>query len=184
MRFFASHHKRQATTGTLYLAIVAQARQVELYRDWLVPDTVEGRFELVALHTWLVLRRLRHAGKNGAAARQALLDYMFGDFDRSIREIGVGDISIGKYMKRLGKSFYGRAAIYDKCLETGDSSQLAEAARRNILGTAEADPALLDEASRKLAAYIAECDRAMALQSVDDIVGGRVAFIPVLRVAA
>ena len=192
IKFLQARRKGQAIAGTLYLAIVAQARQPALYRDFLVPDTVEGRFELVALHVWLVLRRLRpggrpggrHAGRQGIRTGQALLDYMFDDLDRSIREIGIGDMSIGKYMKRLGKSFYGRAAAYDKCLDAGDLPALAAAVRRNILGTSEADPAQLDAASLQLAGYIAECDAALAAQSVEWLCAGEVTFAAPVKAAA
>ncbi len=159
-------HKRKARAGQLYNAIVAQARRPEFYATGFVPDTIEGRYEMVVLHCHLVLRRLGRAGAEGAKLAQDLFDYMGSDFDRSMREIGVGDVSVGKYMKRLGMGFYGRAGAYDAALDGDDNNALAAALSRNVLGSAEDDPALLDEAAACLALYVRESDRILSACSV------------------
>ena len=169
--------RQQTRTGTLYSALVAQARQPGFYSALAVPDTVEGRFEMVALHCALALRRLRAIGGRPAAAlSQQLLEYMFGDLDRSIREIGVGDMSVGKYMKRLGKSFYGRAAAYDAALDAGDGAVLAQAIDRNILGTAAGQEPALRHAAEILALYVMKADTALAQQPIAAFHEGTLVF--------
>jgi cytochrome b pre-mRNA-processing protein 3 len=151
---FAKPGRQQA--GALYAQIVAQARLPVFYTRLCVPDTIEGRLELITLHCHAVMRRLHRIGPGAFPASQELLQYMFDDLDRSIREIGVGDVSIGKYMKKLGKGFYGRAEAYDRALDAGDAQMLGEALRRNLLGTSEADPAALDRAVPVLADYVSK----------------------------
>ena len=102
--------KVTARAAGLYGAVVAQARQVVFYRDLGVPDTVDGRFELIVLHMVLLLRRLNREGDDGAALRQALFDVLLDDMDRSLREMGVGDLGVGRRVKAMGKAFYGRDA--------------------------------------------------------------------------
>jgi cytochrome b pre-mRNA-processing protein 3 len=168
--------KQEVLAGSLYQAIVAQARDPGFYRDLAVPDTIEGRFEMIVLHCTLVMRRLRAGEKAVAALGQPLLEYMFGDFDRSIREIGVGDMSVGKYMKRLGKSFYGRATAYDQALDAGDTSLLAEAIGRNILATSEEPEDRILVAAGDIAHYIMACERSLVAQKDDDMAKACISF--------
>jgi len=98
---------------------------------------------MIVLHIVLLLRRLRQPGENQQRLAQALVDYMAADLDRSIRELGVGDLSGGKFMKRLGQGLYGRAAAYDKALDAGDRVALQEAIVRNIYDGDEPDDGIL-----------------------------------------
>ncbi|MGB1548449.1 MAG: ubiquinol-cytochrome C chaperone family protein, partial [Alphaproteobacteria bacterium] len=91
---------------TLYTQIVAQARRKEFYTAGGVPDTLDGRFEMLALHAFLVLYRLKRLDADELA--QALFDMMFADMDENLREIGVGDLSVDKRVKRMVSAFYGR----------------------------------------------------------------------------
>ena len=125
--------------------IVAQARQPIFYRDLGVPDTVNGRFDLVLLHLWLVLRRLR-AVQAGPALSQALFDHFCEDMDDNLREMGVGDQVVPKRMQAFGEAFYGRTRAYDRAVDEGGEA-LASAICRNILNGAEIEQA------RRLAAY-------------------------------
>ncbi len=143
------------TAGLLYSRVVTQARQPAFYSAQCVPDTIEGRFELVVLHCALVLRRLGRMGEPARRVGQEFLKYMFDDLDQSIREIGVGDMAVGKYMNRFSRSFYGHAHAYDAALVGNDPGALALALRRNVLGTAEADAVMLDAAAQALAEYVA-----------------------------
>ncbi|WP_128926077.1 ubiquinol-cytochrome C chaperone family protein [Bradyrhizobium guangxiense] len=143
---------RRTPAGTIeaiYGMIVTQAREPIFYRDLGVPDTVNGRFDLLLLHLWLVLRRLRMAqGATGGASElsQALFDRFCEDMDDNLREMGVGDQSVPKRMRAFGEAFYGRVQAYDQAMESGGEA-LAEAICKNILnGTS------LDRAQR-LAAY-------------------------------
>ena len=105
----------RGTIEAIYGMIVTQAREPLFYRDLAVPDTVNGRFDLLLLHLWLVLRRLKSA-EGGAALSQALFDHFCNDMDDNLREMGVGDLTVPKRMQAFGEAFYGRTAAYDLAL--------------------------------------------------------------------
>ena len=123
-------------TNLLYGKIVAQARNILFYEAYGVPDTVAGRFDLITLHAYVVMRRLKEFGEVGAETSQNLFDVMFTDMDRNMREMGVGDLGVGRKVKKLAISFYGRVKAYDEGIEQGDDTLIA-ALRRNIYGDVE-----------------------------------------------
>ena len=129
----------------IYGMIVTQARKPLFYQDFGVPDTVNGRFDLLLLHLWMVLRRLRQV-TGGMEVSQALFDHFCADMDDNLREMGVGDLAVPKRMQAFGEAFYGRSAAYDLAL-TESSEALALALCRNILEGRQIDSA------RRLAAY-------------------------------
>jgi cytochrome b pre-mRNA-processing protein 3 len=135
----------RGTIEAIYGMIVAQAREPLFYQAMGVPDTVNGRFDMVLLHLWTVLRRLRPA-PGGAGLSQALFDHFCGDMDANLREMGIGDLTVPKRMHKFGEAFYGRSAAYDAALDAGDEA-LAQALCRNIL-----DGRGIEQA-RQLAAY-------------------------------
>ena len=143
--FRKPHPTPRGTIEAIYGMIVTQAREPIFYRDLGVPDTVEGRFDLVLLHLWLLLRRLRTAENSGALS-QALFNRFCEDMDDNLREMGVGDLAVPKRMQAFGEAFYGRARAYDQAVEEGGEA-LASAICRNILNGAEIEQA------RRLAAY-------------------------------
>jgi cytochrome b pre-mRNA-processing protein 3 len=116
----------------LYGAAVAAARDPYLYATLGVPDTLDGRFDLVGLYACLLIRRLRHAPDPGPALAQAVFDAMFADMDTNLRELGVGDMSIGKRVRAMWEAFHGRAAAYEAALAESDDANLAEAIARNV----------------------------------------------------
>lgn len=119
-----------------YRAIVAQSRQERFYADWGVPDTVTGRFNMIAVHMALVLRRLKHEA-GGQAFTQALVEVFFMDMDRSHRELGVTDLGVPRQIKKLGKVFYGIVTSLDVALSRG-SAAVEETLMRNIYMAAPA----------------------------------------------
>jgi len=125
----SSRSPMRRTIETIYGAIVAQARLPGFYRAFEVPDTVDGRFDMVVLHLWLVLRRWRDDG--GAEKSQALVDRFCSDMDHNLRELGVGDLTVPKRMVKFGQALYGRVRAYDQALESGGEA-LAQALDRNI----------------------------------------------------
>ncbi|MDO8840196.1 MAG: ubiquinol-cytochrome C chaperone family protein [Parvibaculum sp.] len=157
---------------SLYRAVVAQARLPAFYLQGGVPDTVEGRFEMVSLHAFLVLRRLRAAGAEGRALGQRVFNVLFDDMDQTLREMGVGDLSVGKKIKALAASFYGRIGAYEDGLRANDHAVLADALARNVFGQAVAEGH-----AAMLADYVRQCDQALASQSADDIMAGHVEFV-------
>ena len=121
----------QPTIEAIYGMIVTQAREPLFYRDLGVPDTVNGRFDLLVLHLWIVLRRLRSIA-GGVPLSQGLFDRFCEDMDANLREMGVGDLAVPKRMQAFGEAFYGRSAAYDSALASGDEA-LAKALCKNVL---------------------------------------------------
>jgi cytochrome b pre-mRNA-processing protein 3 len=161
--------RHRASAAALYAAIVDQARRPAFYADLGVPDTVDGRFDMIALHAFLVLRKLR--GEPTADLAQELFDVMFDDMDRNLREMGAGDLGVGPRVKTMAKAFYGRIAAYDQGLAAGEAA-LGEALRRNLYRKAE-PPA------RQLGALVAYvCREAAALNRADmrRLIAGDFAF--------
>jgi cytochrome b pre-mRNA-processing protein 3 len=131
----------RGTIETIYGMIVTQAREPLFYLDLGVADTVNGRFDLLLLHLWLVLRRLS-AVEGDSGVSQTLFDRFCEDMDDNLREIGVGDLTVPKRMRAFGEAFYGRAAAYDLALGDGPEA-LAKALSRNILDSGKIDKARL-----------------------------------------
>ena len=123
--------KQRHNATLLYTEIVRQARQPDFYNKLGVPDTYNGRFDLIALHAFIIMRRLKSIGKDGEILSQALFDCMFTDIDKNLREMGVGDLSVGKKIKNLASAYYGRVKAYDEALLKTD--EILEATfKRNI----------------------------------------------------
>ncbi len=138
-------------------AVLLAAREPAFYLRLGVPDTFDGRFEVVALHTQLVLRRLKNEPdpELGQVLAQGIFDYLTGHFDEALREIGVGDMSVGKRMKAMASGLYGRLAAYDAGFQAEDGEVMADALRRNLYGT-------VDEAERRWIGSIIEYQQAAA----------------------
>jgi len=127
----------------LYGHVVSQARAPRFYENLGVPDSVDGRFELLLLHAFLMFDRLRVEGDEARELSDSLFALMVYDFDQSLRVSGVGDLGVGPRMKRMGEAFYGRLHAYTTAAGTG-SGALAAALRRNLYGTCgQVDEAVL-----------------------------------------
>lgn len=158
---------------SLYAAVMMQARLPVFYRDLGVPDTVDGRFDLLALHGSLLLARLEAAGdRRGKIVAQAFFDALFRAADRGLRQAGVGDLSVPAHVKRMMKAFKGRYAAYIPAL--GDSQALAQALRRNLFGTVQ-EPDMRHLAS--LAGYAGKTYEFLLNQDIEAIYSGSVLFI-------
>ena len=127
---------RGATIEAIYGMIVAQARRAEFYLHCGVPDTVNGRFDMLVVHLWMLLNRLRAVGS--VTESQQLFDRFCNDMDANLREMGVGDLTVPKRMKKFGEAFYGRSAAYDAAIIAG-GSELRAALARNVLSSDDAD---------------------------------------------
>jgi cytochrome b pre-mRNA-processing protein 3 len=158
------------TIGLLYGAIVAQARRAEFYDAYEVPDTVDGRFEMIVLHVILIFRRLRDEIETARALGQGVFDRFCKDMDDNLREMGVSDIAVPKKMRAMGEAFYGRAFSYERALAIGDNNALASALGRNVFGS-KTEPA-----ATRLAAYVARAVRELAEQDPSALCEGRVHF--------
>jgi cytochrome b pre-mRNA-processing protein 3 len=157
----------------LHGEIVAAARRPALYLDFNAPDTLDGRFEMIALHAGFVLRRLSALSGLGDEIAQDLADCLFRHFDDALREIGVGDTSVPKRIKRMAEAFYGRNKAYADALAETDGNRLERALARNVYGVeslAEAPAALA------LSHYARACAAALDKQQIEDFAAGRIAF--------
>lgn len=146
--------KKQA--HDLYGKAVGNARQPFFYTDLGVPDSFDGRFEVVALHCAMIIHGLNKAGETKQA--QALFDVFFKNMEQTLREQGVGDVGIVKHMKRMMQGFNGRAQHFEMALKNKDRGALIEALKRNVYGTVKSPKAADVE---NLAAYVEDsiaCD--------------------------
>jgi cytochrome b pre-mRNA-processing protein 3 len=161
----------QAAGRSLYAHVVAQARQPAFYEQLGVPDTVEGRFELYSLHVLLLLERLRGQGAEAAEVSQALFDTYLTALDHALRELGVGDLSVGRKMRKLGEAFYGRGKSYDAAVAAlPDAGPLESFLARTVYAEGEATFAT------RLAAYLTAQRAALASQPLAGLVLGDVAW--------
>jgi len=158
---------RQNTISSLYGTIVAQARLPCFYREYGVPDTVNGRFDLLVLHLATVLDRL---GKDARLRElgQALFDRFCQDMDHNLREMGVGDLAVPREMQRMGEAFYGRAEVYRAGFSAPNKGALTEAIVRNVYGGA----APASGAADRLARYIREAVRELEEQEASGFLAG------------
>ena len=159
---FARRRALRRRAERIYSEIVAQARSPAFYARLGAPDDLDGRFDLILLHAYVVLRRLR-AEDGDSPLSQAVFDAMFADMDRSLREMGVGDLSVPKRIKEMGRAAFGRFAAYDAAMEEGETA-FAAALRRNVYGGAPTPPSA--ESLAALTAYalasVAAADAAAA----------------------
>ncbi len=163
----------QLTANALYNVLVAQSRQPGFYLAGGVPDTLDGRFDMIVVHAFLVMRRLRDGGAAGESLSQTLFDEMFSDMDRSLREMGVGDMGIGRRVRAMGKAFLGRVKAYEDAVDQGGEA-LEEALARNLYRAEPPSP----EAVGIIAAYMRRETEALKAQPVEALMAGRLAFGP------
>ena len=188
---------RLAKAFALYHVIVARAREPRFYADWGVPDTADGRLEMIGAHAALFIRRLRDEGAAGKTLAQDIFDVMFADVDRNIREQGVGDLSVGKHVKRAAQTFLARCRALDSCLDAADVAGIAEVLERNIfhrvgdVAAAKAgheapvvapapDRATIEPGMLALAGYLLEEEQRLAGVPATDLLDGRceIAAVP------
>ena len=165
---------RRAAVLAAYGAIVERARHPVFYTDWGVPDSFDGRFEVLALHAMLVLHRLKADHATTAAFAQSLFDTIFADLDRSVREMGATDLGVGRYVKAMARGFYGRIVAYEQGLAESDEA-LQGALSRNLYGTAEARP----EQLAAVAGYTRRQSAALAAVPAAALLDGKIPFAPV-----
>lgn len=168
---FTGKSSRQGNADALYGEAVAQARRTEFYTHMGVPDTVDGRFDMIALHVYLVLRRLKQGDDRCQLLAQALFDTMFTDMDRGLREMGAGDLGVGRRVKVMAKAFYGRVAAYDHGL-TETNGGLIDAILRNIFRGVEQNR----ENASMIASYMRHQATVLEDQPIEVILDGQLTF--------
>lgn len=174
-RFF-DRSEREQEPYAIYGALVSQARSPALYLHAGVPDTLEGRFEMVLLHVFLALRRLRFVSEPHIAEAKALsqrvFDILFDDMDQTLREIGISDLKVGKEIKGMASSFYGRIEAYDKGLDAEDEAVLRAALTRNVY---PAEPAPSADDIDALVAYVRRAEAALRNCPIETLLAGEIA---------
>lgn len=165
--------RADAAALALYRKIVDQARQRAFFEACGVPDTVDGRFDLLVLHLFLVLRRLKGARARTAGFSQALFDVAFEDLDESLRRLGAGDLGVGRRIRDMAEGFYGRVAAYERAVVRGDED-LEACLRRNLFGAGAAEAAQV----AALAGYVRREAAGLDGQSIEALMAGQVRFGP------
>ncbi len=161
----------QVAGRALYALAVAQARRPVFYVDYGIPDTPEGRFEAYSLHVLMLLERLRGEGAEAGEVSQGLFDAYVKDLDHALRELGVGDLSVGRKMRRLGEAFYGRGKSFEQALGAlPDRAELEAFLARTVY--ADADPAF----APRLADHVLVQREALAGQPLARVLAGEVAW--------
>lgn len=156
----------------IYGKIVEQSRHPALYTRYGVPDTLDGRFEMILLHLYLYFERLGTGDPVLTALRQDVFDAFTNDMDSALREIGVGDQSVPKKMKVMAEAFYGRAKAYKSAASDGNTNAFAEAIKRNVFPE---DEGRSDQAHMLLHYAEASAEKLMRLDQ-SQILSGEVAF--------
>jgi cytochrome b pre-mRNA-processing protein 3 len=160
-----------STIAVLYGVIVAQARSPAFYADYGVPDTVQGRFDLIVLHLVLLLRRLGRETSGARSLGQRLFDAFCRDLDGNLREMGIGDLAVPRHMRRFAEAFYGRQAAYLAALDSADGRVFENALARNIFALSERD----DRAVR-LARYACAAVRELDARQEKHLMAGQLCF--------
>ncbi len=158
----------RASVERLYGAAMAAAREEALYADLGVADSFEGRFEMLVLTVGLLTRRLAGDEETREVSR-ALMEHFFADMDRTLRQIGVGDLSVPKRIKSMSEAFFGRLAVYGEALDAGDRDRLAAALRRNVYAGGGADAAV-----GRLADHVLAMEAALAARPAADVAAGAI----------
>ncbi len=153
----------------VYAAIVAQSRQPRFYTDWGAPDTVTGRFDMISLHLALLFRRLRSERPDVRRFSQAVFDLFFKDMDRSLREMGVGDLGVPKRVQKMGGLFYGMLANLNEALDKADLGAVEAVLTRNVHG-GEHHPGVA-----AFALYVEAEAARLDARDIDAIMAGRLA---------
>jgi cytochrome b pre-mRNA-processing protein 3 len=161
----------QTAGRALFSAAVAQARSPALYTQMRVPDTHEGRFEIYSLHVYLVLARLKDEGEQAAETAQACFDAYIQSLDDALRDIGVGDLSVGKKMRKLGEAFYGRIRSCESAMAALPDRTPLEAmlVRTVYAGLSAGEP-------QPLADYLLGQRAALGAQPLEGLLAGEAAW--------
>ncbi len=174
LKWLSARSDRRRKADDLYGAVVAQARSPGLYAELGVPDTMGGRYEMIVVHLMLVLERLRSGGAEAETVSRMTLERFVTDMDDCMREIGVGDMSVPKRVKKAAAGFYERAHIYREILDKNDTAALSEALARYVYQDDEAAPGR----GAMLAAYVQTAAMAAQDWSPQTVVDAQMAFPP------
>lgn len=169
---FLRRRRHERLGYELYGAAVVAARQPVFYSDLRVPDTLDGRFDLVGLHVFLVIRRLTALPPPGPDVAQAVFDAMFSDMDFNLREMGVSDLVVGRRVKAMWEALHGRSTAYEAAMGQGDETALAEALARNVWRGAAPGAEVPEGAARRLARLVLRHAAALEAMPAETVLAG------------
>lgn len=168
---FGSIARRRIAHG-IYHSAVVRAREPLFYNSFGVSDSLDGRFDMISIHVFLILHRLKGGSRGARRLGQNIFDIMFSDMDRSLREIGVGDLSVGRKVKAMAKALNGRIANYDKGLH--QLSSLEDALVRNLYRGQKTHDRILSSMSQ----YMRDTSTFLSQQDESDILKGHIGWGP------
>ena len=163
---------------SLYTAAVTAARDPYLFTTIGVPDTLDGRFDIIGVYAFLAIQRLKREPEPGPTLAQAVFDAMFSDMDINLREMGVSDMSVGKRVRAMWEAFHGRAQAYALAMEAGDIPALEVALTRNIWRGA---PPPSEGAAGALGRLVVAQEACLTAQSMDQLGAGEIRFLPAIE---
>ena len=176
---FLRRRRHERLGYELYGAAVAAARQPVFYSDLRVPDTLDGRFDLVGLHVFLVIRRLTALPPPGPDVAQAVFDAMFSDMDFNLREMGVSDLVVGRRVKAMWEALHGRSTAYEAAMAQGGEAgeaALTEALARNVWRGAAPGAEMPGDAARRLARLVLRHAATLEAMPAEALLGGGLRF--------
>ncbi|WP_316859609.1 ubiquinol-cytochrome C chaperone family protein [uncultured Cohaesibacter sp.] len=173
---FKNSDDQKSIAKALYDQIVAQARQPEFYLSYNVADSTTGRFEMIIMHLYMFSHRLRFESEDKRQIGQAVFDYFMKDMDASLREQGVGDLSVPKKIKKMAEAFYGRLDAYDKA-RAESREALAAALSRNIYP----DDEETKPQAYAIADYMLANETHLASQTTEAFAEGRLQFAGIAK---
>ena len=130
--FFKKKKNYETISNEIYQKIVKFSRNKIFYTKYKVPDTIDGRFDMLVLITIIIVFRLSKIKNDGIKLSQNIFDVVFRDLDFSLRELGAGDVSVSNNMKKLISSYMGRQKVYLKAFENSNKDLLALSFKNNI----------------------------------------------------
>lgn len=166
-RWMQKARRNRWAVERLHRSILTQSLRPDFYEEPGARDNFSGRFEMTSLHAALAFRRLRRIGGAGRDMAQACFDALFDGFDEALRDIGTGDLTVGKKIRKMGEAFYGRAKAYDEALGSETPRQALEAALARNLG-------LSGEASAIFADYVKAVEETLARHTDESLLSGDV----------
>lgn len=168
---FKTKNPYEQKANDVYGKALSHVRQSSFYEEYEVPDTLDGRFDLLILHAFLVVNRMNAEDEQGHDFNQELFDAMFADIDQTLREIGIGDTGIPKHMRRMMRGFNGRMHTYAEALDSEKSLQ--QSLSRNLYGTHED---VSDQVLSKMAVYVLDNVSLLEKLSGEQVMNGQFSF--------
>ena len=161
----------------IYVSLVEQARQPVFYLSFGVPDTPDGRFDMIVLHAFLLFRRFKRDPDRTEVLGQAVFDMMFADMDQNLREMGVGDLGVGKRIKGMAEGFFGRVEAYEKGLDDTPEA-LKKALKRNLFRKSAPSDSQISAIMAYVLSQAARLDRV----DTESLLAGEVTFEPPVEI--